>query len=84
MSVAHGNGNGSKTVPAHRAEAVVGADGSIRLQNVPFASGTRVEVLVVEGREPHPASEGSLHGSILRDVNPFGPAVPPEEWEAIR
>lgn len=25
-----------------------------------------------------------LRGSVLRDDDPFGPAVPPEEWEANR
>jgi hypothetical protein len=25
----------------------------------------------------------SLKGTILRDDDPFGPAVPPEDWEAV-
>ncbi len=30
------------------------------------------------------ASQKPLAGSVLRDDDPFGPAVPPDEWEANR
>ena len=29
------------------------------------------------------AKRQSLKGSVLRDDDPFGPAVPPEDWEAL-
>jgi len=54
----------------------------------PFV-GREVEITVREattaktskcvGKAPNP-----LAGSVLRDDDPFGPAVPPEDWEACR
>ena len=52
--------------------------------------GQRVEIIVLssdpddsESVEPDPPSE-SLVGSVLRDDDPFEPAVLADKWEAIR
>jgi hypothetical protein len=49
--------------------------------------GKAVEIIVREKTEMPPAAEPAawvspLAGSILRDDDPFGPAVPADEWEA--
>jgi hypothetical protein len=54
----------------------------------PFV-GREVEITVREATTAKPSTSGSkspnpLAGSVLRDDDPFGPAVPPEEWEACR
>ncbi len=54
----------------------------------PFV-GREVEITIREApaAKPSPApakSPNPLAGSVLRDDDPFGPAVPPEDWEACR
>lgn len=53
--------------------------------------GRDVEIVVWEEREGAVEGRGPMHeaarqkhlkGSVLRDDDPFGPAVPPEDWEA--
>lgn len=52
--------------------------------------GQRVEIIVLSQDEATATSEPAvphvnpLIGSVLRDDDPFGPAVPAEEWEACR
>lgn len=59
------------------------------LEEVPFAEGVAVEVIVLE-RPTNEANESQvedrypLRGKLLRYDDPFGPAVPPEDWEAMR
>ncbi len=53
----------------------------------PFV-GKDIEVIVCEQEsttEPAPkTSRGFMRGTVLRDDDdPFGPAVPPEDWEAV-
>lgn len=55
----------------------------------PFV-GKQVEIIVLSPDES-PASaaasvlsDNPLVGSVLRDDDPFGPAVPADEWEACR
>jgi hypothetical protein len=51
--------------------------------------GKDVEVIVLEKVE-EPASSlpktgfGFMRGTVLRDDDPFGPAAPPEDWEALQ
>lgn len=54
---------------AHRAEAIVGGDGSVTIQGVPFPMGEAVEVIVLPandgGRQPRaPRQPGSARGLI--------------------
>ena len=52
--------------------------------------GQNVEIIVLApdalpAKVSHHGQPGrSLAGSVLRDDDPFGPAVPPEAWEANR
>ena len=52
--------------------------------------GQEVEIIVLptevraERLSGHGTATNPLSGSVLRDDDPFGPAVPAEEWEACR
>ena len=69
----------------HKATAKVGKDGKIVLDNLPFAEGSEVEVTVrqVEGAERPWPPEFPLLNSVIKYDDPFEPACPPEEWEAL-
>ena len=47
--------------------------------------GKDVEVIVQE--QPHKngtSARGFMRGTVLRYDDPFGPAVPPDDWEALQ
>lgn len=46
--------------------------------------GKPVEIIVLEEPRATAISDRPLRGSILRDDDPFGPALDPTEWEAVR
>ena len=51
--------------------------------------GKRVEIIVLEAEtngsgEERPSTHQDLRGSVLRYDDPFAPAVPEEDWEALR
>jgi ABC-type molybdate transport system ATPase subunit len=77
-------------VRAHRATAVVTEGQSISVSGLPIAAGERVEVIILAGVGLAPdAPTGDdvrrrLRGSVLKYDHPFDPAVPPEEWDAVR
>ena len=84
------------TQQLHETEAVVQPDGTVRVEGLPFASGERVRVIVVGGPPDRPrrhtAAEvdesrrilESMRGMITRYDDPFEPAVPPSDWNALR
>lgn len=64
---------------------------TVHLPEIQPLVGKRVEIIVIEEAsasadrsEPSLPWVSPLAGSIVRDDDPFGPAVPPEEWEANR
>ena len=65
---------------------------TLHLPQVRPLVGKQVEIIVLEDEsaavaETTPADDVSrypLRGSVLRDDDPFGPAVPAEDWEANR
>jgi len=71
---------------AYRVETVVQVDGSLILQNLPFSVGEPVEVIVLPQSAAQPKTESrSLRGlPIIYHQDPFAPAVPEEDWEALR
>lgn len=74
---------------AHRAHAIVGDGGSLTVRGLPLRSGETVEVIVLTRDDVGPVGSGDdvrdrLRDSILKDERPFDPAVPPEEWDAVR
>lgn len=46
--------------------------------------GKAVEIIVLEDPRRPASSDRPLRGSILRDDDPFGPAVSADEWESAR
>lgn len=85
-----------KTFQAHEAEAIVRPDGTVRVEGVPFSTGDRVRVMILslppdlprlhspEEIERSRLIREGLHGSVLRYDDPFSPAVPIEDWEALK
>ncbi len=81
---------------AFETKAIVDAGSTVRLSGLPFAVGERVRILVLPDADPN--SQGHnygvdsekqsiierLRGSVLKDEDPFGPAAPLEDWEALR
>ena len=66
--------------------AKVGKNGELTLNALPFAEGAQVKITVREvetDSRPWPP-EFPLRGSVIKYDDPFGPACPPEEWEAVK
>ena len=78
---------------AYKVEAVLAEDGTLVLQGLPFQTGAAVEVIILE-RSSYQQSETStlspdsnqypLRGTVIRYDDPFEPAVPVEDWEALK
>ena len=70
---------------AVRIEAKVQSNGRVILNDLPFEEGKDVEIIVFEtnGKQTEPKSN-PLKGSVLKYDDPFEPAVPIEDWEALR
>lgn len=70
---------------AVRIEAKVQPNGRVILNDLPFEEGKDVEIIVLEtnGKQAEPKSN-PLKGSVLRYDDPFEPAAPIEDWEALR
>ncbi|MBC8142400.1 MAG: hypothetical protein H7Y38_13275 [Armatimonadetes bacterium] len=65
--------------------AQVRADGSVLLENMPFAPGHFVQVTVAPLPPPMETVPAlSLVGALLRYDDPFAPATDPDDWNAMR
>jgi hypothetical protein len=78
---------------AHRVETTVTEDGTLALKNLPIRAGERVEIIILMGGGPPPSSaqsESDANRFPLRGLqpyrydDPFGPAVPEEDWDALK
>lgn len=79
---------------AYKVETTLTEDGTLKLQGLPFHAGDAVEVIILERpsfqqeQTATPTSESDLYP--LRDKqpyrydDPFEPAVPLEDWEALQ
>jgi hypothetical protein len=69
----------------HKTLATVQEGGKLVVENVPFAAGEQVEVVIAV---PEPKNERPklrrLQGTPYRYDDPFEPAVPPEDWDALK
>lgn len=65
-----------------KTQTVVGADGSVTVQGLPFRAGEPVEVTVTVTPRP-PSATAPLAGSVLRYDDPTGP-VAADDWKAVR
>lgn len=83
-----------RTMPTVEVTAIVGVDGSVRVDDLPYAPGERVRVFVVGQPSVMPRKRTeeelaksrslreSLSGSVLRYDDPTGP-VGLDDWEAL-
>lgn len=70
---------------AHRIETTLTTKGMLTLQDLPFDAGATVEVIVLErADEASSAPTYPLRGTVARYDDPFEPAVPIEDWEALK
>jgi hypothetical protein len=70
---------------AYRVETVLTEDGKLLIEGLPFRAGERVEITVIEHQASSPdTNEFPLQGTVLYYDDPFEPAVPSEDWEALR
>lgn len=69
---------------AYRIEATVEADGTLKLEAVPFSAGERVEVIVLPAQSERSAGAPyPLRGLPYRFERPTDPAAE-EDWEALQ
>lgn len=66
----------------HRTQTTV-RHGIVHLENVPLGDG-EVEVIVQRKATKETAFENPLRGALLKYDDPFEPAGPPEDWEALQ
>jgi hypothetical protein len=73
---------------AYKVEMVLAEDGALLLQNLPFHAGDAVEVIVLERPKTQEESESTLYPlrgkQPYRYDEPFEPATPLEDWEALK
>ncbi len=73
---------------AHKIETVVQTDGTLTLDKLPFKKGDAVEVIILERQAKpetdEPRNPYPLRGTLYRYDEPFEPAVPIEDWEAMK
>jgi hypothetical protein len=72
------------TLEAVKIEARVGPDGRIEHPALTRFEGENVEIIVLHGTGVHHCKEYPLAGTVHRYDDPFGPACPEEDWEALR
>jgi hypothetical protein len=84
-----------KTVEMHETEAVIAPTGSIRIDDLPFATGDRVRVFVmletgIGGRRHSPEElrrsadlRRGLKGTVIEYIDPTEP-VGADDWEAMQ
>jgi hypothetical protein len=66
----------------HKVTTVVLKNGKIVLDDLPVIEGDEVEV-TIEVLDRYPVTY-PLHGAPFRYDDPFGPAVDPSEWDALK
>lgn len=67
---------------AYRVETTVDKDGKLVLDRLPLQAGEIVEVIVLVQSAETKDKRYPLRGTPYTYVDPFEPAVPPEDWEA--
>lgn len=67
-----------------RIAAKAESDGSLVLRDLSFTPGEQVEVTISTFPIVKSGDWRSLHGVITRYDEPFEPATPPEDWDALQ
>jgi hypothetical protein len=69
---------------AYRVRSQVADDGSLTVENIPFAAGQEVEVIVLaEARKAREQRRHALRGTVLEYIDPLKP-VAVDDWEALK
>ncbi len=68
----------------HRIEKVIQSNGTIVLENLPFAEGETVEIIIVKSDAEGKKNRYPLRGTLYKYEEPFEPAVPVEDWEVLK
>lgn len=68
---------------AHRIETTIQPGGTLAVRGLPLAEGAEVEIIILVKDQPR-AKAYPLRGTPYRFDEPTEPAVPPEQWEAVR
>ena len=68
------------------AEATVAEDGSLHLNSPAsgFKPGERVRLIISPILNDQADVQTQLRGSVVRYDDPFGPAAPTDDWEALK
>lgn len=70
---------------AYRLESVIEPDGKLTLQNLPLPEGERVEVIILVSPAIEKTGKYPLRDTApYRYDDPFEPAIPEEDWEALK
>ena len=66
--------------------AILTEDGKLTLEDLPFQAGDKVKIIVEENYQEQTFIDNKdpLRGSILYYEDPFEPAVPEKDWEALK
>jgi hypothetical protein len=67
----------------HRTLGRVLPDGSLTLRNLPFPTGTTVEVALRQSETTDPGEEHELRGQVIAYVDPTEP-VAESDWEVLK
>lgn len=68
---------------AHRIETTIQAGGTLAVRGLPVPDGAQVEIIILVKEEPR-AKAYPLRGTPYRFDEPTEPAVPADQWEAVR
>ena len=70
---------------AHRLEITLTENGALNLKDLPFQAGESVEIIILENQSSQQqANQRKLKGTIIQYEQPFEPAIPSEDWEALQ
>jgi len=77
-------------INAHKLETVLTEDGTLTLQGLPWKAGESVEVIILNvsmDKVVKPTFEENTHplkGKVIQYDDPFGSAVPLEDWDVLK
>ena len=70
---------------AHRIETKLTENGTLTINNLPFQAGETVEIIVLESSQSAKLNLYPLRGKEPYSYDdPFGSAIPLEDWEALQ
>ena len=68
----------------HQIQKPVLPNGTIVIDEVPFEAGEMINITLEKAKKIDPDNPYPLRGTPYSYEDPFGPAVPLEEWDALK